>query len=228
MGITGEAFRSFSLLLSLVGLSAQSPGAELKIKPPLQVTVHVYNAARVPSDDLIRAEEQAARIFKKAEIIVIWAAGFMPTEVNHQAAHEQWNPGHLQLRIWTRSMVQPSVIDSDVLGFCTSIEEGQAVVLFDAVRSLAAVRFSNPADLLGLAMAHEIGHILLRSVNHSAAGIMRAQWLPKDFRDAENGLLVFTREQDNSMQNEVRRRMICRLLKKGGARHIFSRWTSPI
>jgi hypothetical protein len=53
------------------------------------------------------------------------------------------------------------MIDSDALGFCTSIEGGQAVVLFDAVRSLVRSRFSNPADLLGLAMAHEIGHILM-------------------------------------------------------------------
>ena len=88
------------------------------------------------------------------------------------------------------------------------------MVLFDAVRRLAGARFSNPADLLGLAMAHEIGHILLRSANHSAAGIMRAQWLPKDFRDAENGLLVFTREQDDSMQNEVRRRMGIQIARK--------------
>ena len=214
MAITDKAFRGLGLLLSLVRLYAQSPGVESKIKPPSQLTVHVYNAAGVPSGDLIRAEEYAAGIFRKAEIIIIWVAGLMPTEVNHQAAHEQWNPSHLQLRIWTRRMTQPSVIDSDVLGFCASIEEGQAVVLVDAVRSLAGVRFSNPADLLGLAMAHEIGHILLRSVNHSAAGIMRAQWLPKDFRDAENGVLVFTREQDASMQNEVRRRMGIQIARK--------------
>jgi hypothetical protein len=99
------------------------------------------------------------------------------------------------------------MIDSDALGFCTSIEGGQAVVLFDAVRSLVRSQFSNPADLLGLAMAHEIGHILLRSVNHSTAGIMGARWLPKDLHDAQTGSLVFTREQVESMQNEVRRRM---------------------
>jgi len=104
-------------------------------------------------------------------------------------------------------MAQPSIVDSNVLGFCISIEDGHAAVLFDAVRRLAGVRFSNPADLLGLAMAHEMGHILLRSVNHSAAGIMRAQWIPKDFRDAEAELLVFTREQADSMRAEVRRRL---------------------
>src|ERR1700731_96201 len=75
MSITGNAFSGFSLLVSLVRLYAQSPGAELKIgadtiaqrigvpvgvrtisaqrlnTPPWQVTVHVYNAAGVPSGD---------------------------------------------------------------------------------------------------------------------------------------------------------------------------------
>jgi len=103
------------------------------------------------------------------------------------------------------------MIDSDALGFCTSIEGGQAVVLFDAIRSLVGSRFSNPANLLGLAMAHEMGHILLRSVNHSTVGIMRARWLPNDLHDAETGSLVFTREQADSMQNEVRRRVGIRI-----------------
>jgi hypothetical protein len=65
----------------------------------------------------------------------------------------------------------------------------------------------NALDLLGLAMSHEMGHILLRSVNHSTVGIMQARWLPNDLHDAETGSLVFTREQADSMQNEVRRRI---------------------
>jgi len=189
----------------------QSPGAELKIKPPLEVRVQVYNGAHVSSRDLLRAEERAGRVFKQANILVVWTAGSMLKDPSPDAAHEQWIPGDLQLRIWTRSLAQPSMIDSDALGFCTSIEGGQAVVLFDAIRSLVGSRFSNPANLLGLAMAHEMGHILLRSVNHSTVGIMRARWLPNDLHDAETGSLVFTREQADSMQNEVRRRVGIRI-----------------
>ena len=187
--------------------SSQSPGAELKIEPALQVRVLVYNGARVSSRELLRAEYRAARVFKQANIRVVWTDGPVPKSPSPDVAHEQWAPGDLQLRIWTRSLAEPSMIDSDALGFCTSIEGGQAVVLFDAVRSLVRSRFSNPADLLGLAIAHEIGHILLRSVNHSSAGVMRARWLPSDLHEAETGSLVFTREQSGSMQNEVRRRM---------------------
>ena len=188
--------------------NSQSSGAESKNKTPLQIRVQVYNGASVSTRDLLRAEDRAARVFKKANILVIWTAGSMPTDPSPDGEHGQWLQGDLQLRIWTRSLAQPSMIDSDALGFCTSIEGGQAVVLFDAVRSLVRSRFSNPADLLGLAMAHEIGHILLRSVNHSSAGVMRARWLPSDLHDAEKGSLVFTREQVESMQNEVRRRAI--------------------
>jgi hypothetical protein len=197
------------LCLGLVAapITPQILTAAEDIRPALQVRVHVYNGARVSSRDLLRAEERAARVFKQANIIVIWTAGSMPKDLSPDAAHEEWIPGDLQLRIWTRSLAQPSMIDSDALGFCSSIEGGQAVVLFDAVRSLVRIRLSDPAVLLGLAIAHEMGHILLRSVSHSTAGIMRARWLPNDLHDAETGSLVFTRDQIQSMQNEVRRRM---------------------
>jgi hypothetical protein len=35
---------------------------------------------------------------------------------------------------------------------------------------------------------------------------MQARWSSEDFRAAEEGMLVFTREQGRSMRNEVRRR----------------------
>jgi hypothetical protein len=56
-------------------------------------------------------------------------------------------------------------------------------------------------------MAHEIGHVLLRTLAHSRAGIMQARWRPKDLRDSEQGLLLFTSEQGRFMRNEVLRRM---------------------
>jgi len=172
----------------------------------LQITVKVYNSSNVLARDLTNAEAQAETIFQKAGIKVIWVAGLMVSDVNDGSAGNQWNPAHIHVRLWTRSTARPKVVASDTLGFCLSMEKSQAVVLSDAVQNLAARRFTNPANLLGLAMAHEIGHLLLRSATHSAAGIMQARWSSEDFRAAEEGLLVFTREQGRSMRNEVRRR----------------------
>jgi len=59
----------------------------------------------------------------------------------------------------------------------------------------------------------EIGHLLLRSKAHSAEGIMQAQ-ISLNLRDRRRTLLVFTRKQTASMQDEVRRRMGIAIARK--------------
>jgi hypothetical protein len=189
-------------------LYPQSPEAGLKIKLELQVSVQVYNSAHISISDLTKAKAEAASMFQKAKIKIAWIEGLMSGDLkSHSMSNEAWSTAPLQLRICTRGMVSPKVVESEKLGFVVSMEQGHAVVLCDAVQYLAASRFTDAANLLGLAMAHEMGHLLLQSSAHSAAGIMRAQWFPKDLRDAEDGFLMFTREQDRLMQNEVRHRM---------------------
>jgi hypothetical protein len=49
--------------------------------------------------------------------------------------------------------------------------------------------------VLGAAIAHEIGHLLLPHDSHSKSGIMRAEWNQSDFRNAKSGGLLFTADQ---------------------------------
>jgi len=95
---------------------------------------------------------------------------------------------------------------SDTLGFCLSMENGEAVVLADTIQKRASFGTTSAGDLLGLVMAHEMGHLLLRSADHGRTGIMRAQWIPKE-RDANRGHLFFTPKEANRMRSEVRRRL---------------------
>ena len=64
----------------------------------------------------------------------------------------------------------------------------------------------NVRDLIRLmsrTMAHEMGHLLLQSVTHPLAGVMKARWLAEDLTAAEGGTLAFTREEGNSMRNQL-------------------------
>jgi hypothetical protein len=92
------------------------------------------------------------------------------------------------------------------LGFRLSTEKSTAVIIADEVRKRAALQFINPGELLGLVMAHEIGHLLLRSKAHSTEGIMQGE-LSTNLGHRRRRLLVFTRKQAAAMQDEVRRRM---------------------
>jgi hypothetical protein len=59
--------------------------------------------------------------------------------------------------------------------------------------------------ILGHAIAHEIGHVLLGSSEHSSSGLMRAQWNQANWHLASAGLLTFLPEQTERMREEVSR-----------------------
>jgi hypothetical protein len=172
----------------------------------LHIAVYVFNSAHVGSRDLTKAEDQAADVFEKVGIKITWVAGLTAREAMGHAAGEAWNPANLDLRIWTRPMARGTTIPSNALGYCLSMERGEAVVLSDAIQNLAAIWGANATDILGLAMTHEIGHLLLRTGRHSAAGMMEPRYLQKDLASAERGTLLFTQTERNALQNEVRRR----------------------
>jgi hypothetical protein len=60
-----------------------------------------------------------------------------------------------------------------------------------------------PYEVLGPAIAHELGHILLGQKGHSPTGIMRARWRREDYERAPRGAFNFTAEQAKQIRAEV-------------------------
>lgn len=58
-------------------------------------------------------------------------------------------------------------------------------------------------QVLGHAIAHEIGHILLGSNSHGSRGLMKAKWGQEDIKRAGKGDLLFTPEQAQVIQNNL-------------------------
>ena len=79
------------------------------------------------------------------------------------------SPG-LQIRAQSRAPLGFSVVDP-VVG-----AGAIAMVFLDRVLPLARRTGVDPGRLLGRAIAHEIGHLLLRTTKHSPTGIMREIW----------------------------------------------------
>ena len=173
----------------------------------LRVTVKVYNSVHLSPGELSRAEQKAAKVFQEAGIALVWSAGLLDRDVDDNIPSEEWNGASLQLRLWPRAMAGKRPSGSETLGFCLSLENGDAVVLADVIQQRAVFGPASFADLLGLAMAHELGHLLLRSAAHSVTGIMRSRWAEKQLRDDDRGYLRFTADEVETMRNEVRRRM---------------------
>ena len=194
------------LLNAMNGQGALFTGQRIKnAEVKLQLRVKVYNSAHVSLGDLMEAEERAGAILLQAKINVNWDLVPLVGSVGDQKPSEEWNPADLHLRLWTHSMLGSNSFSEDTLGFCLSMEKSTAIVVADEIGRRAALDFANPGDLLGLVMAHEIGHLLLRSPAHSIDGIMQAR-LPTAVRDRRRALLAFSRGQGAAIRSEIHRR----------------------
>ncbi len=58
-------------------------------------------------------------------------------------------------------------------------------------------------QIMGYAMAHEIGHLLLGPNSHSLSEIMRAKWHPKDLKVLAKASLLFTSQQAELIRDTV-------------------------
>jgi hypothetical protein len=149
------------------------------------VTVRVYDANGVITGTTRPALDQARQTLSTASVEVIWRVC-----ANDAAAtspcHAPMAPGELAIRI-VRSSVPKGYRGTLPLGDAiidTRTSAGVlATIYFDRVLWLATDSGIDVAALLGRAIAHELGHLLLASTRHGPVGLMRALWSQQEIRD---------------------------------------------
>lgn len=175
---------------ALVSLGMRVEAAEAGDK--VTVRVRLENAADVPRRILDGAQYDASRIYKHAGIDVVWlhrddpacCAGVirvvLPSLTN----------AHQYLRL--------ERVDKSALG-----EANAAACLihifWDRLARSASRQGRDEGGLLGVVLAHEIGHVLLPGAGHSPTGIMQAS--------VELRMLAplrFTDQQSESMRGRLR------------------------
>src|SRR5262249_36283823 len=75
-----------------------------------------------------------------------------------------------------------------------------ATIYVDRVRWLAAEAGADMPTLVGLALAHEIGHLLLGTNTHARAGLMRAVWSRAELQRGEAADWLFGRSEAARMR----------------------------
>jgi hypothetical protein len=157
--------------------------------------IHLYDA-QVPAGTLNWAMVEATQIFKSTGIEFVWQrpTAELPEDQGldmSSAAH--WKPGGRQYLV-VRLLTDVSVtVAPGVLGVALPFARTGAhvTVFLDRVEEVARSTSAAPYVILGHAMTHEIGHVLLRSSDHAAAGLMQAQWNQATWRLASAGLITF-------------------------------------
>ncbi|MCI0540877.1 MAG: hypothetical protein L0Z50_37225 [Verrucomicrobiales bacterium] len=204
------AFDVVLILNNVVALtgSAASP-------PPLgksEVTIKTYNHAGEQTEILEQAFSIASRVFRKAGVVTIWLTCPLPGDPNRDATCEGTSGATvLMVKILPRSMTAAFSMPEGVFGLAALSPDAKpassAYVFHDRVAELASAHSHRKGVVLGHVLAHEIGHLLLRSNAHSPGGIMSGDWFASNLRRAAQGQLLFTASESAHLRKEIAARL---------------------
>ena len=175
-------------------------------EPGLTITLRVYNYAHIPPALLSHAEDEATTIFRQAGVEAAWVdCPLSGAELDRFPACQQPMGGaDFALRILSAAMTERAPAGGEALGFALPCPEGlagcYAEVFYQRISDWASGAEISAYQLLGHAMAHEVGHLLLGPNSHSRDGIMRPQWNPDDLRVIARASLRFTPEQTERLR----------------------------
>jgi hypothetical protein len=177
----------------------------------LTFSLHVFDYAQVEPGDLARAEDEVTRIFRVVGLETVWHECVMSDEgPQGEACRGQLGPGELVLRILPRAMAERVPMTGETFGFAQQSTDDHpsyvASVFYHRVERLADDLGFARSMILGHALAHEIGHLLLGTDSHAPLGIMRASWKRRDLINASMGGLVFLPQQAARIRAEVEHR----------------------
>jgi hypothetical protein len=204
----GMSFVVAGGLIGFMGFAFPETSSAGENGPSAAITVQIYNYSQASPAILTGAEREAGRILTQAGLRAVWLdCPVVPFTVDsHAPCQKAPEATDIRLRVLT-APIQNKFQDT-VFGF--TVHPVLASVYYEYVVRLAKTddaEFELPI-ILGCAIAHEIGHLLLGPNNHSADGIMRAKWERKQVEQAMWGTLLFTSEQSKVIQAEARRRTL--------------------
>jgi hypothetical protein len=189
-------------------LSAEARSAKVKAaQGPHIVAIRTYNYAAVAAGELAAARGEAAHIFKRAGIQLEWIECRVPGSVEGAACTEPLLAGRdIMLRLVDRPPSHGERIVALGESMLDREQRGGVLMTIDVfpVRTVAGQAFTAISTLLGRAVAHEIGHLLLGSSEHPRLGLMRALWSHDELRGLKPAHWGFSAREAAQMRRTVR------------------------
>ena len=151
--------------------------------------VRLHDAYGVPAADRHEAIRIASRALAAAGAQTDWA--LCDDAVRRPADARCFNPpgpGDLIVRLLHSPAVLPGVDSSsaDTFGYAVIDRVAGrgtlATVYPDRTEDFAQLAHALSSDILGRAIAHELGHLLLGGLAHDKEGLMRERWLVAEAR----------------------------------------------
>ncbi len=177
----------------------------------LSLVVRIYDNVGVTNCDMTSALAVAHAILKNAGIDVAWRqAQVGQVGLVGQAGYDDGRVAPSELIV--RVVAAPPGSSPDSLGFSfvdTGTGSGTLATIFlDRVRALSARAGANRGQLLGRAMAHEIGHLLLGTTHHADRGLMRGVWRTIDLQKDQPLDWMLSAEEGTRMRRALALRLL--------------------
>ena len=159
------------------------------------IFIRTFNNVGVPAADLTAARAHAEAVLQDAGLNIVWADCWVGDRQPADAPARCTEPvgGDIVLRLQKTNGTDGSRFVS--MGFSLVGTEGVApflaTVYVDRADSVAKGAGIDARQVLGLAMAHEIGHVLLNSNSHAPNGLMRANWSRHELRRKDPAAWAF-------------------------------------
>jgi len=197
-------------LASRATVYAQTGAAPLEIGRP-SFRVRVYNDEHVPKEVLSAAQKIAGVVLRRAGLQAIWQECTVGS-LDRDASCCDMHSSQIDLVLYLVAQLEAHApnVDGSALGYSIIPDNGEpatmAYVCYSRVKTLGSA-FST-GELLGMAMAHEVGHLLFNSNEHSCRGLMRATWPRKDLDTGHQEEFMFTSEQARHLCAVVAKKLI--------------------
>lgn len=185
-----------------------------------EITVRIRDYAQSNPIVLEHAEKVAGELLEKANVETSWidcpigssGTGVCSSPMSTLDFVVNLLPHSMSDRAHFTAGVLGSAIEGngDNFGFIAS-------VFYDIAKDRAAEHQVDFGELLGDAVAHELGHLLLGTNSHSGRSLMSAFWSGDQFRLAAQGGLEFSSAEVKRIEASMNARTLAEFTRRGHA-----------
>ncbi len=186
----------------------------------LKITLRIYNYG-VARSTLVQAEGKATAILNQVGLEVSWVdCPATPVEFkSYPGCQGLLGTTDFAVKILAADEAERFPSHHEALGRampCLGDQAGcSAYIFYRNVLEVAADGVADKSQVLGHAVVHEIGHLLLGPNSHTASGIMRGRWNKQDLETIAKGHLAFSDQQSEHIREEIRERSVIQQVQLG-------------
>jgi hypothetical protein len=184
-------------------------GEDAILSRGMTMTVRVWDRVQIEAGILDRAKQVTEKIFHPVQLQIRWVdclADPVPQRCISPAG-----PNDVSVRIYRRPNKNRQQFRHETAGVALPSREnggsGFIQVFFDRLEEISQ-NSNGDAQLellLGITIAHEIGHLLLPGEKHPTSGIMQGWSGARNLQLAAKGWMGFTAEQRLTIKKNVRK-----------------------